>query len=123
MAGNLSKEEKKFLSLIKEREELSYQVEVSEKAINFWEGQMSGLFDDMDENDENSWHPNYQHRAEELETIMKGLIARGKMETDTINKIEQKCNDLDDKVTDFIQDFKNLEKVKSILKKHIKKKN
>jgi gas vesicle protein len=123
MEKSLSKEEKKFISLLKEREELSFQVKISEEAIDFWEGQMKVVFNDIDENDENSWHPNYQHKAEELQDKIRSLMARGKIETRTIDKIEQKCNELDEKVTDFVKDIKELEKVKEIVKKHIKKKN
>jgi hypothetical protein len=123
MEKSISKEEKKFISLLKEREELVFQVKISEEAIDFWEGQMKVVFNDIDENDENSWHPNYQHKTEELQDKIRSLMARGKIETRTIDKIEQKCNELDEKVTDFVKDIKELEKVKEIVKKHTKKKN
>jgi hypothetical protein len=123
MAGDISTNEKLILSLLKERQDLMYQVSISEKAIDFWDGQMQVVFDAMDENDENKWHPNYQDNVDSLANKIKALVARGKIETKTIDSLERRCEKLQHKVDDFVDGLGELSEVKKIVKKHLKEKD
>ena len=123
MAKDITINEKRILSLLKERQDLMFQVGISEKAIDFWEGQMQNTFDDMDENDENKWHPDYQNNVDSLADKIKSLVARGKIETETIGKLEKRCEVLQQEVDAFVDDIGELPEVKKIVKKYLKKKN
>lgn len=123
MAKGITINEKRVSSLLKERRNLVYQVAVSEKAIDFWEKQMRAVFVDMDENDENKWHPDYQDNVDSLADKIKSLVGRGRIETETIDKLEKRCVDLQGEVDNFVDDIGGLSEIKKIVKKFPKKEN
>jgi len=117
----LSTKEKNLLKLLEDRDRLADQVSLCDKAIGFWEGQMEALFVKIDENDEQSWSPDYEAKAESYLKDIDRLVGRGKIENDTINKLERESDDLYFKIIAFLEENANNKKIVSIAKKHFKK--
>jgi len=117
----LSTKEKNLLKLLEDRDRLADQVSLCDKAIGFWESQMEALFVKIDENDEQSWSPDYEAKAESYLKDIDRLVGRGKIENDTINKLERESDDLYFKIIAFLEENANNKKIVSIAKKHFKK--
>lgn len=117
----LSIKEKNLLKLLEDRDRLADQVSLCDKAIGFWESQMEALFVKIDENDEQSWSPDYEAKAESYLKDIDRLVGRGKIENDTINKLERESDDLYFKIIAFLEENANNKKIVSIAKKHFKK--
>jgi hypothetical protein len=117
----LSTKEKNLLKLLEDRDRLADQVSLCDKAIGFWESQMETLFVKIDENDEQSWSPDYEAKAERYLKDIDRLVGRGKIENDTINKLEQESDDLYFKIITFLEENANNKKIINIAKNHFKK--
>ena len=82
---------------------------------------METLFVKIDENDEQSWSPDYEAKAESYLKDIDRLVGRGKIENDTINKLERESDDLYFKIITFLEENANNKKIVSIAKNHFKK--
>jgi hypothetical protein len=117
----LSIKEQKLLKLLEDRDRLADQVSLCDKAIGFWESQMETLFEKIDDNDEQSWSPDHDAKAEGYLKDIDRLVGRGKIENDTINKLERESDDLYLKIITFLEENADNKKIISIAKKHFKK--
>ena len=84
------------------------------------------LAQDLDHNykdDENKWHPKYQDNVDSLAYKVKALVARGKIETKTIDNLEGRCEKLQSRVDEFVDGLGELSEVKKIVRKYLKKKD
>lgn len=117
----LSINEQKLLKLLEDRDRIADQVSLCDRAISFWEGQMESLFVKIDENDEQSWSPDYESKAESYLKDIDRLVGRGKIENKTIDKLERESDDLYSKIITFLEENANNKKVISLAKKHFRK--
>lgn len=116
---NISTIEETLNQLLDERELLISQIDLSERTISFWENQMEKVFSDIDESEENSWHPDYKSRSETHLKKIRELTARGKMEYETVSILEKKCDTLYEEITDFLEEYGKRPKIKRIAKERI----
>ena len=117
----LSLKEQKLLKLLGERDKLADQVSLCDKAIGFWENQMEILFSKIDENDEQSWSPDYEAKTESYLNQIDSLVGRGRIENDTINELEKKSDDLYFRIIAFLEENSNNKGIIKIAKDHFKK--
>ena len=117
----LSIKEQNLLKLLEERDRVADQVSLCDKAITFWENQMEELFVKIDENDEQSWSPDYEAKAERYLKAIDRLVGRGRIENDTINKLERDSEDLYHKIITFLEENADNKKITAIAKNHFKK--
>jgi len=118
-AGEISSEEEILNQLLDEREFLISQIDLSERAISFWENQMEMIFAKIDENEENSWHPDHEDKNHIYLKEVRKLMARGKMEIRTVSQLEERCDKLYYQITDFLEEYGKLPKIKRITKRRI----
>tara|TARA_Y100000401_G_scaffold93973_1_gene80356 strand:+ start:177 stop:557 length:381 start_codon:yes stop_codon:yes gene_type:complete len=116
----LNKLKETIVKLLDEREFLLSQVEISEKAVMFWEEQMEVLFKKIDENNGANWHPDFNEKNEEYRKQIKCLMKRGELEISTVESLEAKCDELHQTITDFLEEYGNRPEVKKITKARLK---
>lgn len=118
-AEKISSIEETLNELLDEREFLISQIDLSERAISFWENQMEKVFALIDENEENSWHPDHENKNSTYLKDVRKLMARGKMEIRTVSQLEERCDKLYYQITDFLEKYGKLQKIKRITKRRI----
>lgn len=117
----ISNEEEIFNELLDEREFLISSIDISEQAISFWENQMEKVFAEIDENEENSWHPDHENKNETHLSEVRKLMSRGKMEIKTVSELEKRCDKLYYQITEFLDEYGRRPKIKRITKRRVSK--
>lgn len=116
----LTKLKETITTLLDERDFLLSQVEISEKAVLFWEEQMEVLFKKIDQNNEANWHPEFEEKNEQYRRQIRNLMKRGELEISTVENLEDRCDELREKIVSFLNEYGNKPEIKKITKARLK---